>query len=74
MGVICNTPVDVIGSVNILHVRVQSSYTILHRIIIVTLNVFIRFVFVINTFVFWEERKNLPKYIYLNFAIYVVNI
>ena len=55
--VICNTSVDVIGSVNLLHVRVQCSYTILHRSIIVTLNVVIRFVFVIDMFVFWEEEK-----------------
>jgi hypothetical protein len=69
MGVICNSSVDVIGSVNLLHVRVQCSYTVLHRSIIVTLNVVIRLVFVIDMIVFWEERKNLPDFSYLNFAV-----
>jgi hypothetical protein len=69
MDVICNTLVDVIVSVNLLHVRVQCSYTVLHRSIIVTLNVVIRLVFVIDMFVFWEERRNLLNFIYLNFAV-----
>jgi len=65
MGLICNTSVGVIGSVNLLHVRVQCSYTILHRSIIVTLNVVIRVFFVIDMFIYWQERKKKPSKVYL---------
>jgi hypothetical protein len=68
MGVICNTAVDVVGYVTLLQVQLHCLYTVLHRSIIVPLNIVSQLVFIIDIFLFWEEGNNFAVF-YVHTAV-----